>query len=123
MGTDGLESVLIGDIFDAVLLVVISDVLVESVGAQGRGVGSDVMDLAGFLGEDLVLGLVKVVVAVDLVLLDVPDNGPASLALTVRVLGHNHALGDDRNDNTLDRDGNSDGRSLVFVGTAVSSTI
>lgn len=123
MGTDGLESVLVGDVFDAVLLVVVSDVLVESVGAQGRGIGSDVMDLAGLLGEDLVLGLVQVMVAVDLVLLDVTDDSPATLSLTVCVLGHNHALGHNGNNNTLDRDGNSNGRSLVLVGTAVSTTI
>lgn len=96
MGADGLEATLVSDVVDAVLLAIISDVLVESVGAEGGRLGSNVVHLAGLLGQDLVLGLVQVVVSIDLVVLDVTDDGPASLSLAVGGLGlHIHGLGDD----------------------------
>lgn len=105
MGGCGLETVLIGDVVDAVLLAIISDVLVESAGAEGGVLASDVVDLALLLSQDLVLGLVQVVVSIDLVVLDVTDNSPATLSLAVDGLRldllvhglrnmHGHHLGD-----------------------------
>lgn len=87
MGAHGLESVLVGEVVHAVLLAIITDVLVESVGAEGGRVGSDVVHLAGLLSQDLVLSLVQVMVSIDVILLDVTDNSPATLSLAVLCLG------------------------------------
>lgn len=126
MGTDGLEAVLVGNIVHTVLLTIITNVLVESVGAEGGRVGSDVVHLAGLLSQDPVLSLVQVMVSIDLVLVHITENSIATLALAVAGLGlvvHgldnlHHLHGSDLNglDMTV-------GLSLVHVTSIVSTLV
>lgn len=123
MGTDGLETVLVSDVVDAVLLAIISDVLVESVGAEGGVLGSNVVDLARLLSQDLVLSLVQVVVSIDLVVLDVTDDGPATLSLAVHGLGLNvDGLGNDESSGLRNLHSGESG-SASSVSTLSSSTV
>lgn len=63
MRSGGHESVLISRVVHSVGDAVGGDELVESLGTDAVLLAADLLELAGLLGEDLVLGLVQVVVA------------------------------------------------------------